>query len=62
MIIIVSYFVTTQIFYFRYLTDQLQKVHVVNEANKAGLAGHPNIFFEFHLDFIVVLLMLMFVI
>ena len=44
MIIIVSYFVISQIFFFRYLTDHLQKVHVVNEANKAGLAGHPNIF------------------
>ena len=46
MIIIVSYFVISEIFFFRYLTDQLQKVHVVNEANKAGLAGHP-IFLNF---------------
>jgi len=61
MIIIVSYFVISQIFFFRYLTDHLQKVHVVNEANKAGLAGHPNIF-EIHLDFTVVPLILMFVI
>jgi len=46
MIIIVSYFVISEIFFFRYLTDQLQKVHVVNEANKAGLADHP-IFLNF---------------
>lgn len=51
----------SQIFLFRYLTDQLQKVHVVTEANKAGFAGHPNIF-ELYLDFSVVPLMLMFVI
>jgi hypothetical protein len=28
----------------RYLTDQLQKIYVVNEANKVGVDGHPDNF------------------
>ena len=47
-----SYFVLIQLSLCRYLTDQLQKIYVVNETNKVGLTDHTDVF-EIQLDFTV---------
>jgi len=39
-----SYFVLRQLSLCRYLTDQLQKVYVVNETNKVGVIDHTDVF------------------
>ena len=39
-----SYFGLRQLSLCRYLTDQLQKVYVVNETNKVGVIDHTDVF------------------